>query len=82
MESKEKFKPNHKLRLLDRVIQVLRDRHYAHDIKQAHCNRILQVRPVLWQQNPSKDVRMTEVKAFLNLFATRSTVSAAPGAKP
>ena len=40
MESKEKFRPDPNLRLMDQVRQVLRYHHYAYRTEQAYCDWI------------------------------------------
>ena len=42
MESKIKFKPNPKYRLMDQVREVLRYYHYAYSTEQSYCSWILQ----------------------------------------
>ena len=41
MESKIKFKPNPKYRLMDQVREVLRYYHYAYSTEQSYCSWIL-----------------------------------------
>ena len=42
MDSKIKFKPNPKYRLMDQVREVLRYYHYAYSTEQSYCSWILQ----------------------------------------
>ena len=41
METKPKFHPNPKLKLMDQVREVLRYHHYAYRIEQTYCQWIL-----------------------------------------
>ncbi|MCJ7614956.1 MAG: hypothetical protein MUO43_00235 [Desulfobacterales bacterium] len=42
MESKQKFKPDPKLKLMEQVRQVLRYHHYAYRTERSYCNWIVQ----------------------------------------
>jgi integron integrase len=77
MESKEKFRPDPSLRLMEQVRQVLRYHHYAYRTEQAYCDWILRFVKFHGSKTHPKDMGKTEIDAFLSHLAVHGKVSAA-----
>jgi integrase len=77
MESKEKFRPDPNLRLMDQVRQVLRYHHYAYRTEQAYCDWILGFVKFHGSKSHPKDMSKAEIDGFLSHLATHGKVSAA-----
>jgi len=65
MESKPKFRPDSKLRLMDQVRQVLRYYHYAYRTEQTYCDWILRYAKFHGGKTRPKDMGKKEVEGFL-----------------
>lgn len=77
MESKPKFKPNPKLKLMAQVTEVLRYHHYAYRTEQAYCQWIRQfIRFYESKRHPS-EMGVTEVEAFLSHLTSERKVATA-----
>jgi len=76
MESKPKFRPDSKLRLMDQVRQVLRYYHYAYRTEQIYCDWILCYVKFHGGKTHPKDMGKKEVEGFLSHLATHGKVSA------
>ena len=77
MESKIKFKPNPKYRLMDQVREVLRYYHYAYSTEQSYCSWILQYIKFYGGKTHPKDIGKNEVERFLSHLAEKKNVAAA-----
>ena len=77
MESKIKFKPNPKYRLMDQVREVLRYYHYAYSTEQSYCSWILQYIKFYGGKTHPKDMGKNEVERFLSHLAEKKNVAAA-----
>ena len=77
MESKVKFKPNPKYRLMDQVREVLRYYHYAYRTEQSYCSWILQYIKFYGGKTHPKDMGKNEVERFLSHLAEKKNVAAA-----
>ena len=77
MESKAKFKPNPKYRLMDQVLEVLRYYHYAYRTEQSYCSWILQYIKFYGDKIHPKDMGKHEVERFLSHLAEKKNVAAA-----
>jgi len=77
MESKEKFRPDPSLRLMDQVRQVLRYHHYAYRTEQTYCDWILRFIKFHGCKTHPKDMGKSEIDSFLSNLATHGKVSAA-----
>jgi len=76
MESKEKFKPNQKLKLLDQVREVLRYHHYALSTEKTYCQWISRFVDFYGKKKHPKDMGSREVERFLSHLATHDNVAA------
>jgi integron integrase len=76
MESKRKFRPDSKLRLMDQVKQVLRYHHYAYRTEQTYCDWILRYVKYHGGKTHPKEMGKREIEEFLSHLATRGRVSA------
>lgn len=76
MDSKEKFKPDPNLRLMDQVHQVLSYHHYAYRTEQAYCDWILRFIRFHGNTHP-RDMGKPQIDAFLSHLTTHGRVSAA-----
>ena len=77
MESKEKFRPDPSLRLMDQVRQVLRYHHYAYRTEHTYCDWILRFIKFHGCKTHPKDMGKSEIDSFLSHLATHGKVSAA-----
>jgi hypothetical protein len=77
MESKVKFKPNPKYRLMDQVREVLRYYHYAHRTEQSYCSWILQYIKFYGGKTHPNEMGKNEVERFLSHLAEKKQVAAA-----
>jgi len=77
MESKEKFRPDPNLRLMDQVLEVLRYHHYAYRTEQAYSDWILRFIRFHGGKTHPKDMGKPEIDGFLSHLATHGKVSAA-----
>ena len=77
MESKEKFKPDPSLRLMDQVRQVLRYHHYAYRTEHTYCDWILRFIKFHGSKTHPKDMGKIEISSFLSDLATHGKLSAA-----
>jgi integron integrase len=76
MESKPKFKPDGRLRLMDQVRQVLRYYHYAYRTEQTYCDWILRYVKFNGGKTHPKDMGKKEIEGFLSHLASHGKVSA------
>ncbi len=77
MESKIKFKPNPKYRLMDQVREVLRYYHYAYKTEQSYSSWILQYVKFYGGKKHPKDMGKNEVERFLSHLAEKRNVATA-----
>jgi len=77
MESKEKFRPDPNLQLMDQVRQVLRYHHYAYRTEQTYCDWIARYIKFHGAGTHPKDMGKTEIDGFLSHLVTHAKVSAA-----
>ena len=77
MESKEKFRPDPNLRLMDQVRQVLRYHHYAYRTEHTYCDWILRFIKFHGCKTHPNDMGKIEIDGFLSHLATHGKVSAA-----
>lgn len=77
MESKAKFRPNPKYRLMDQVREVLRYYHYAYKTEQAYTSWITRYIRFYDGKTHPKDMGKEEVERFLSYLAEKRHVSAA-----
>ena len=77
METKPKFHPNPKLKLMDQVREVLRYHHYAYRTEQTYCQWILRYIHHFGGKTHPRDLGAKDVEAFLSHLATEGKVSAA-----
>ncbi len=76
MESKPKFRPNPKLRLMDQVREVLRYHHYAYRTEQTYCKWILRYIRFYGGKTHPKYLSSKDIERFLSYLATEKRVSA------
>ena len=77
MNSKSKFRPNPKLKLMDQVRQVLRYHHYAYRTEQTYCEWIVHYLKFYdYKKHPNK-MGKTEIEKFLSHLASSRKVAAA-----
>lgn len=74
MESKAKFRPDSKLRLMDQVKQVLRYHHYSYRTEQTYSDWILRYVRFHGAKTHPKDMGKKEVEGFLSHLATEGKV--------
>ena len=77
MESKAKFRPNPRYRLMDQVCEVLRYYHYAYRTEQSYCSWILRYIKFYGGKTHPKDMGKNEVERFLSYLASNRNVSGA-----
>ncbi len=77
MESKIKFKPNRKYRLMDQVREVLRYYHYAYRTEQSYSSWIMQYIKFYGGKTHPRDMGINEVERFLSYLAEKKNVAAA-----
>ena len=66
MESKQKFKPDPKLKLMDQVRQVLRYHHYPYRTEQSYCNWILRFVKFYSSKRHPRNMGDAEIEEFLS----------------
>ncbi|MBU4001090.1 MAG: phage integrase N-terminal SAM-like domain-containing protein [Proteobacteria bacterium] len=76
MQTKQKFKPDPKLKLMDQVRQVLRYHHYALNTERRYCEWILRYIKFHGGKTHPTQMGKTEIEAFLSHMATHDHVSA------
>ncbi|BCL61580.1 integron integrase [Desulfomarina profundi] len=76
MESKRKFVPNRKLKLLDQVRETMRYYHYALSTEKTYCQWILRYIIFYNKKRHPRDMGAREVERFLSHLASREKVSA------
>ncbi|MBU0909643.1 MAG: integron integrase [Proteobacteria bacterium] len=76
MESKPKFRPNPKLKLMDQVREVLRYHHYAYRTEQTYCQWILRYIYHFGGKTHPATLQAKDVESFLSHLATEGKVSA------
>lgn len=76
MESKAKFIPNPKKRLMDQVREVLRYHHYAYRTEQIYCQWIVRFIKFYKSERHPREMGATEVQAFLSHLASDRDVAA------
>jgi len=76
-EKKPKFRPNHKLKLMDQVREVLRYHHYAYRTEQTYCQWILRYIYYFGGKTHPINLGAKDVESFLSHLATDGKVSAA-----
>ena len=69
MESKNKFRPDRRLKLMDQVRQVMRYHHYAYRTEKTYSDRIRRYIRQFGAKFHPKDMGKTEVEAFLSHLA-------------
>ena len=75
MESKQKFKPDPELELMEQVRQVLRYHHYAYRTEKSYCDWIVRYIKFHESANP-KQMGKDEIETFLSHLATDRKASA------
>jgi len=76
IQTKQKFKPDPKLKLMDQVRQVLRYHHYALNTERRYCEWILRYIKFHGGKTHPTQMGKTEIEAFLSHMATHDHVSA------
>ena len=76
MESKPKFRPDPRLKLLDQVRQVMRYHHYSYRTEKTYCNWIVKYVKFHGARKHPIDMGKNEIETFLSHLATREKVSA------
>lgn len=76
MESKAKFRPNPKLKLMEQVREVLRYHHYAYKTEQTYCQWIVRYIRFFENKMHPRDLGPRDVERFLSDLAVRGKVSA------
>ncbi len=77
MESKAKFIPNPKKRLMDQVREVMRFHHYAYRTEQSYCLWIVRFIKFFQSQRHPREMGVPEVQRFLSHLASEKNVAAA-----
>jgi hypothetical protein len=77
MESKQKFRADPKLKLMDQVRQVVRYHHYAYQTEKTYCDWIVRHIRFHGANKHSKTMGKGEIEAFLSHLAVNRNVSAA-----
>ncbi len=75
MESKKKFIPNQKLKLLDQVRETLRYYHYARSTEKTYCQWILRFIVFYDKKRHPKEMGAREVERYLSHLATQEQVA-------
>ncbi len=75
MESKAKFRPNPKLKLMEQVREVLRYYHYAYRTEQTYCQWILRYINFFGGQTHPRLLDFCDVERFLSDLAVKHKVS-------
>jgi integron integrase len=76
MESKQKFRPDRRLKLMDQVRQVMRYHHYAYRTEKTYSDWILRYVKFFGAKRHPKDMGKNEIEAFLSHPATKENVAA------
>ena len=76
MESKTKFRPDRRLKLMDQVRQVMRYHHYAYRTEKTYSDWILRYIRFFGAKYHPKDMGKPEIESFLSHLATKENVSA------
>ncbi len=76
MESKNKFRPDRRLKLMDQVRQVMRYHHYAYRTEKTYIAWIRSYIKYFGDKYHPKGMEKTEVEAFLSHLAVKENVSA------
>jgi len=76
MENKQKFKPDHTLKLMDQVKQVMRYHHYDYRTEKTYSNWIVRYIKYFGAKNHPKNMGKREIEDFLSQLATKENVSA------
>ena len=76
MESKTKFRPNPKLKLMEQVREVLRYHHYAYRTEKAYCHWILRFIHFFGGKTHSLEFSTFDIERFLSDLAVKQEVSA------
>ena len=76
MESKKKFRPDKRLKLVDQVRQVMRYHHYAYRTEKTYSDWILRYVKFFGAKRHPMDMGKTEIEAFLNHLAAKEDVAA------
>ena len=69
MESKPKFRPNPKLKLMDQVREVMRNYHYAYRTEQIYCQWILRFLSFFGGKTHPRDLGARDIERFLSDLA-------------
>lgn len=77
MESKQKFKADPKLKLMDKVRQILRYHHYAYQTEKTYCDWIVRYIRFHKAKKHPKNMGKSKIEAFLSHLALNRNVSAA-----
>jgi hypothetical protein len=72
MENKLKFKPNPKLKLMERVRQFLRYHHYAYRTEQTYCGWIVQFIKFHSGQTHPVQMEKDQIDAFQVIWPPRA----------
>lgn len=73
-KSKNKFRPNSDLRLMDQVREVLRYYHYAYKTEQSYCDWIIRFIKYHKSNTHPRDMGKKEIDSFLSYLATGRNV--------
>ena len=76
MESKNIFRPDRRLKLMDQVRQVMRYHHYAYLTEKTYSGWIRRYIRQFGAKFHPKDMGKTEVEAFFSHLAVKENVSA------
>ena len=76
MESKPKFRPDPKLKLMDQVREVMRNYHYAYRTEQIYCQWILRFLSFFGGKIHPRDLGVREIERFLSDLAVNRAVAA------
>ncbi len=74
-ESKAKFKPDPRLKLMEQVRQVMRYHHYAYRTEKTYCDWILRYIRFHGARTHPRDMGKREVEAFLSHLASQHKVA-------
>ena len=76
MESKKKFRPDRRLKLMDQVRQVMRYHHYAYRTEKTYSDWIRRYIKHFGAKYHPKDMGKRKIEAFLSHLAVKENVSA------
>jgi site-specific recombinase XerD len=77
MESKQKFRPDPELKLMEQVRQVLRYHHYAYRTEQTYCNWIVRFLKFYQFKVHPREMGKEQIEAYLSHLAVQQNVAAA-----